>query len=66
MSYGTKPPELGTQEYFQYVFQRLLWEPSERKARALIDSLGFDEEKSRQMLQDWRAHRQKMGWQVTS
>ena len=58
-------PELGTQEYFNYVYRRLCWEPSEKIARALIGSLGFDAAKSEEMLRDWRDVRKRAGWQVT-
>ena len=58
-------PKVGTHEYFKYIYLRLSWEADEKKARALIESLGFDEAKTQEMLQDWRDLRKKEGWQVT-
>ena len=54
-------------EFLQDVYQRLLWEPNERKAKTLVASLGHAEDSPafQELLKIWREYRQKMGWQVT-
>lgn len=54
-------------EFLQQVYQRLLWEPNERRAGELIASLGHAEgtPQFRELLNSWRQYRQKVGWQVT-
>lgn len=58
-------PDEGTPEWLVYVYRRLAYEPSEKIARALIGTLGADEAKSAEMLEDWRMIRKREGWQVT-
>lgn len=54
-------------EFLQDVYQRLLWEPNERKAKEVIASLGHAEgsPEAEELLKLWREYRQKVGWQVT-